>query len=741
MPKNEQVNIDITAKDNASKVIEGVAADVEELEHATPVIHVEADASAAVAGLDKATDAVDDLNRKAPTSVNSLRDVAGGLSGVNTQGLDAAESLLGLSETLTTLDPKFAKLGQSLATVGFEAGVIFVGLTLLEKGYDTLVDTLVDVEGAQTELNAALASGDIERVTKAVHDYVDEVEKAGKSELFKNIVGGVPGFLKIIQGGTSGIRAAFFDADARAKAFFDTLEKQGPAAAQALLDAFNKGPFSAEENTKFAAAIRERMEAQAIAAKAAKDVARDQDVLNRAVEEGIEITGRSIDAIRREVQALDALDEADKAAAERNSRLADERIEDAKDLAAARKDLADAQEALNDAEAAVVEERRAELTKADADATRDLEKATGDLAKADREEASAAQGVSQARERQLQASEGLVDAQERLSDATAKQADATKALETAQANVTRLLEGYGRAATESADALERMDDAQRGLERSTLGLTDAQQAYNDAQKDLARLQRFYGDTQSPAARRRLQDAERQVARTRLGVADATDALEGAQSDLNTATEEYDGFVSGFPADSAKVRQAMEDQERASRNLEQAQRGTRDAVDGVNDANKNLVDANRNVENALRTQQTATQNVATAQQTLRTATDDSRRAQFELADYTANHALPAISAAQQNVIDKQHAYEAAIRATEAAQTSLNTAVSRAPVPASGFMNGAPPAGSNFSSRVDVNVNLNNGIVTDSYLLGKTIAENLSRYLQATGQLPPNGSVWR
>lgn len=363
MAKNPQVNLDITATDKASKVLDDVADDVKKLDKAKADVGITADDEASkvikdvkadvdvlnkedvkitlqakadalqaelkqvkadLADLDgktaqvkieadasKATEALDDINEKAPSSVGALRDVAGGMQGVSTSGLDMAESLLGVGETLGQLNPKLAQSAEQLAKAGFQAGVIMLALSFLEKGYDSLTDTLTDVEAKQTALNASLAAGDIAQAARDVHDLVEEAQRATFFDFAKNMVKGIPGMVKGIQQ----IPQILDDAKAREEQFNKAM-KEGTAQAAVLLEAFRSSPLPADEVTKYAEALREAQEAQAFAAKTAKQAAADQDVLNRAVDLGVDITGRDIKAIEKDVKAREQVASASEHAAD-----------------------------------------------------------------------------------------------------------------------------------------------------------------------------------------------------------------------------------------------------------------------------------------------------------------------------------------------------------------------------------------------------------------------------------------
>lgn len=341
------------------------------------------------------------------------------------------------------------------------------------------------------------------------------------------------------------------------------------------------------------------------------------------------------------------------------------------------------------------------------------------------------------------------DAVSNLQDTEAEAVQAREDLAKATDDLARATRGYGAASQEAADALEALDDAQLKLRGSQLGLQDSTLALADAQTQLDRLRRFYGNTSSPSALRRIADAERAVARAQLDRDEAIDALESSTKDVADAQKDYNYTVNGFPADSERVRQAMDNQKSAADRLETSLDNVRDAQRRVVDSQRAVDEAYRNADSAARGVEDAQYRVAQANRDAQYAADDLRRAEWELAAYrnskqpqyqaeSVRAAEDSVRQARADLASETYNVLAAEQALAAFRLSNMAAMSmdyfnRTPQ----FMNGYPPAGS-FGTTATININVQG--LADPYTTGKYIADTLTRYLRATGQMPQYGSPW-
>jgi hypothetical protein len=375
---------------------------------------------------------------------------------------------------------------------------------------------------------------------------------------------------------------------------------------------------------------------------------------------------------------------------------------------------------------------------------RAIEEAQQAVQEALRGEEEARRGIQDALDRQ-------VDAQQSLRDAQVSAAEAQEEYDTAVRDTTNAMRGYGAASREAADALEGVDDAQRQLRGSSLAVEDSAIALADAQAQLARLRRFYGDTSSPAALRRLSDAERAVARAQLEHEEATDNLESSTKDLNEAQKEYDQIVNGFPADSDRVKKALEDQEAASRRLESATRDVKSANERVIESQRSVDSAYRNSESASRQVEDARRRVEQQTRSASWASDDLRRAEWELATYRVSGqptaASEGVRSAEQGVADARARLAAETMAVYAAEQAL-AAFRRAnppefvgarpgPYSPPQFMNGYAPAGS-FGGTTTVRVDINGAVIDSS--AARKISDALTNYWRTTGRIPMYGGFW-
>lgn len=225
MATSEQVNLDLTATDKASKVVDSVGDKVEELEKHPAEVEVTADTGKAVRSLDDLTGeakrlAQQDwiLNFKADIAqakddaaklegqlkqtgeagetagdkvssiggankVNAVRDLTGPLGDVSSQVGDLGESFSAAGELIEEkMGLAAGSLTNFLGPLGLAAGAVFAFWTMYKKRAEEARKATLETAASITELGAtAAAAKKVEDMLKTDPDLVTHVQELGLS--------------------------------------------------------------------------------------------------------------------------------------------------------------------------------------------------------------------------------------------------------------------------------------------------------------------------------------------------------------------------------------------------------------------------------------------------------------------------------------------------------------------------------------------------------------------------------
>ena len=162
----DDVELELAAKDDASKPIAAVKGDADELDKADPTVEIHSSGGEKlqadiheildqtdkversdptvkvdVTGADKAAaelknvgDQADHAGERAEAQTGGLRDISGALGDIGGAGLDAADGLIGMGETIGAVVPQLAPFAGLLGQVGLAVGVgslLYAGLQAL----------------------------------------------------------------------------------------------------------------------------------------------------------------------------------------------------------------------------------------------------------------------------------------------------------------------------------------------------------------------------------------------------------------------------------------------------------------------------------------------------------------------------------------------------------------------------------------------------------------------------------
>ncbi len=232
---DEQIRIDITADDDASKVLEDVADEAEQLEDLTPEIVVAADTDTAKAGIADVTAAAETLSRQDTEIVLRARID------------DAKGALKALRDDLDQTGEKAETTARQLDRVGGDGG----------GGLQTRGNAIADLTGPLGE--ASSAASDFAGVFDGLGDIASDVaSKLGASQQTAGQVAGAMGALGIVVAGAAAGWAIWTDRQKKAKEaaeatitsvkkLNDALDDQDARAwAEQFIESFPKAKTAAE---------------------------------------------------------------------------------------------------------------------------------------------------------------------------------------------------------------------------------------------------------------------------------------------------------------------------------------------------------------------------------------------------------------------------------------------------------------------------------------------------------------
>jgi len=281
--KIEGETVTFTADADVDQALASIKALRDHLESISKV-RPDLDVSGAVAGLDrleaKAREAgknirgaTDDLGKGAIQSVGPLRDVSAAFGNVGVGALDAAEGVLGFGESLATVNPKFEKFFAIASRSAFIGGALAAGVTIASKA-------LADFTGASSAVADALKT--LAFADKAAESMTALAKALGSSAIQNG--------LRVIGSGGKDIEG------------FNDVLKESPAAALQLITVLAQTGENVDQ-------LRQQYEdyatSVALSAQESQRFAEDVEVRNRALELGLDITGKSTLQIEKETAALE----------------------------------------------------------------------------------------------------------------------------------------------------------------------------------------------------------------------------------------------------------------------------------------------------------------------------------------------------------------------------------------------------------------------------------------------------
>ena len=261
VPEKVETDLAVDAGDSRA-VVEDVLADLDKIAKTDPTVNVAVKVDDAA--LDRARSKMKATGDQAISSVGPLRDVAGAFGGVNTAALDMGESLLGVGDTLATLNPKFAGLAGILGKIGFVGAGVGLGVGLL--------GTLFSKMNEESEK----ARKAIEDFAKALRDTQGDIKEAARERALE-------AWLKPIQG-TGG------------KAAIDFIDELGLTFEQVAAAVDGKASPAVDRYMKLLAGVN--------AAQATPEGMRDR---GKAWKEYAESVGLSTEELERIIPAASAL--------------------------------------------------------------------------------------------------------------------------------------------------------------------------------------------------------------------------------------------------------------------------------------------------------------------------------------------------------------------------------------------------------------------------------------------------
>jgi hypothetical protein len=269
----EQIRVDLTAKDDASKTIDKVADKAEDLEKLSPEVEVSADTDKAARGIDDVADAARALSRvDAEIVLRAKIDPARG-------------ELKALQAELEQTGDKAVATAKQLDRVDGPEG----GGRLSTRG-----NAIADLTGPLGE--ASSAASDFAGVFDGLGDIAEDVAaKLGASQRISGMVSQAVGGLGIVAAGAAAAWGLYSQAQENARRKAEETRK----ALQAINDALTEGDLR-----KAAAGIREMWGGAADAArKAGLTTKQFTDYVTGAGDELGEV-GRQIDAARDKLAAI-----------------------------------------------------------------------------------------------------------------------------------------------------------------------------------------------------------------------------------------------------------------------------------------------------------------------------------------------------------------------------------------------------------------------------------------------------
>ena len=286
---DEQIRIDVTAEDDASKVLEGVADEAEKLERLEPKVEVSADTAKAEAGIEDVTAAARELSRQDTEIVLRAR--------VD----DAKGALASFRAELDQTGEKAEETARKLDRVGDDGG-----------GLKTRGNAIADLTGPLGE--ASSAASDFAGVFDGIGDIAEDV--AGKVGLNAAAMSTAIGGIGIAVAAGAAAWSYFSQRAAEAKRKQEEIVreaqkirdaiKQGnyESAAEALVAQYGKAYDAArqlglgvDEVTSFLRGQADAMPGWAAA----------RDVLNQKVLDSYDTSKANQDAVRQEVLAQEDL--------------------------------------------------------------------------------------------------------------------------------------------------------------------------------------------------------------------------------------------------------------------------------------------------------------------------------------------------------------------------------------------------------------------------------------------------
>lgn len=326
------------------------------------------------------------------------------------------------------------------------------------------------------------------------------------------------------------------------------------------------------------------------------------------------------------------------------------------------KSQADAQE-----EAAEAAERLANAQEAVGDAEDRVIDAQQSIIDAAQRRKDAEDGIAEAALRRVDAEEGVAEAAKRTGEAEANLKQRTNDVAKAKDELTRVLQGYGKASREAKEATEALDDALRDQRGSELDVADAKDAVIQRQQEAADAQALYGEGSKEAKK-----ASRDLERAQLALEGAQDRLQETSKEAKDAQKELNEVTNGASKNSERAKTASEKladaqnaRKEASNALKEAEKGEEQAARAVTEAAKGQAQAQRSLQEAVRGQESAAKGLTEAEKGVIDAIQNVATVQRKNAKPAMDSYGGSTKSAAEKALDMKDALDAQADAYEAA----------------------------------------------------------------------------